>query len=480
MSLAYEIDDDTYPFTAVTFIRSTWPNGQASTGTGFLVGENDVLTASHVVYNAARGGDAVTVEVIPSYDPDSFSNESFFASDWLRYTDFDPNFDGRLVSGDFQTITQEGAEKDIALLTVNGGIGKYGWFGIDYQQYTGTFQIENAGYPGVYGLQPMYDTGTVTGSSVDNVYYEVSGLDVNPGNSGGPIFYTASDGPYAIGLISTGSFYTSLAGHAFWLRDALRDNDADPVDPLPPGFNALEYIASYGDLMAAFGANPSAGVSHYLAAGSAEGRTITFDGLEYIASYGDLMAAFGANATAGAAHYITNGRFEGRGVSFDELEYIASYADLISAFGAAEDAGAAHYINQGRFEGRTVIFDELEYVASYDDLLFAFGTADDAGATHFINYGRAEGRAVSFDGLEYIASHADLIMAFGGNSDAGAAHFIDHGRYEGRTRDAFNAQQYLNNYADLSAAFGNDLDAAVLHFIQHGFYEGRTDMFVFG
>lgn len=207
MSFAFEINDDIYPFSAVTFIISAFPNGVVATGTGFVVGQNDVLTASHVVFNGAWGGDALSVEVIPSFDPDAFDNVSFFASDWLRYTDFDPNFDGAVVSGDFQSRSLEGAEKDIALLTVNGGIGNYGWFGIDYQQYTGTFGVENSGYPSIYGNQPMYDTGLITGSSTDNVYFEVSDLDVNPGNSGGPIYYTDANGPFAIGLISTGRFF---------------------------------------------------------------------------------------------------------------------------------------------------------------------------------------------------------------------------------------------------------------------------------
>ena len=225
MSRAYEINDDQYPFTAVALIRSTWKNGQVTTGTGFIVGNNDVLTAAHVIYSGSRGGDAVRVEVIPSYDPEAGNNRSFFASGWLRYTDFDPNFDGRLISGDFRTITQAGAEKDIALLTVPGGINVFGTFGIDYRQYSSTFQVENAGYPGVYGLQPTYDIGTVTGSSVDNIYFNRGDLDVNPGNSGGPIFYQTDSGPFAIALVSTGVAFTSLSGHAFWLRDAMRAND---------------------------------------------------------------------------------------------------------------------------------------------------------------------------------------------------------------------------------------------------------------
>ncbi len=67
---------------------------------------------------------------------------------------------------------------------------------------------------------------------------------------------------------------------------------------------------------------------------------MAFNGLEYIASYPDLMAAFGPNKAAGEAHYLNFGRFEGRTVTFDALEYIASYADLRAAFGANEDAGA--------------------------------------------------------------------------------------------------------------------------------------------
>jgi len=239
-------------------------------------------------------------------------------------------------------------------------------------------------------------------------------------------------------------------------------------------FDGLAYIASHTDLANAFGANADAGANHYISYGKSEGRTTSFDGLEYIASYSDLINAFGANADAGASHYINYGRNEGRAASFNGLEYIASYTDLINAFGANADAGASHYISYGRNEGRTTSFDGLEYIASYSDLVNAFGANADAGASHYISYGRNEGRTTTFDGLEYIASYGDLIQAFGVNASAGASHYINYGLNEGRT-EHFNPAQYLANYADLQAAFGSDTHLATIHFIQYGYAEGRTD-----
>jgi hypothetical protein len=197
--------------------------------------------------------------------------------------------------------------------------------------------------------------------------------------------------------------------------------------------------------------------------------------LEYIASYGDLIGALGANPNAGRLHFEHNGSVEERHISFDALDYIASYGDLVGAFGTDAYRGGAHYIATGVHEGRSVTFDGLEYVASYGDLIGAFGASERAGSSHFISNGFAEGRHTTFDGLEYIASYDDLIAAYGANRDAGATHFIKTGVHEGRFPDLFNAAQYLANYPDLQAAYGNDQDAATAHYITTGHLEGRTD-----
>jgi hypothetical protein len=86
-----------------------------------------------------------------------------------------------------------------------------------------------------------------------------------------------------------------------------------------------------------------------------EGRTRDgFDGYQYIASYGDLIEAFGANERAGAFHFVSNGFAEGRvRDNFDAAQYLANYPDLQAAFGTDEAAATIHFINSGYFEGRT-------------------------------------------------------------------------------------------------------------------------------
>lgn len=198
-------------------------------------------------------------------------------------------------------------------------------------------------------------------------------------------------------------------------------------------FHALDYVASYEDLMNALGTNDSAGFDHYIYNGRNEGRSTTFNGAEYIASYPDLINAFGADADKGTAHYITTGHVEGRTLTFDGLDYIASYGDLIKAFGADPYAGAEHYIRSGRGEGRVVSFNSLDYIASYDDLMDAFGNNGSAGATHYIQAGREEGRTISFNAAQYLANYDDLRAAFGSNVEAATRHFIENGRFEGRS-----------------------------------------------
>ena len=73
---------------------------------------------------------------------------------------------------------------------------------------------------------------------------------------------------------------------------------------------------------------------------------LTFDASNYLASYTDLLAAFGDDLGIARVHYFDFGVGEGRSFdSFDEASYLASYSDLLAAYGTDTDSALIHYIN---------------------------------------------------------------------------------------------------------------------------------------
>lgn len=213
--------------------------------------------------------------------------------------------------------------------------------------------------------------------------------------AGGPVNTFRFDYDLSLTPVSgvTATFTTST------LLFDLTSPTAPPVS-LPAGFDGLQYIASYSDLIAAFGANRAAGEQHYLNFGHNEGRSVdSFSETQYLQNYADLRAAFGSNVQLATQHFIQHGMSENRNddaaspAEINGLQYIASYADLIQAFGANATAGQQHYVAFGQGEGRVLdTFDETQYLANYADLRAAFGTNTEAATLHFIQHGFAEGR----------------------------------------------------------------------------------------
>jgi Ca2+-binding RTX toxin-like protein len=242
-------------------------------------------------------------------------------------------------------------------------------------------------------------------------------------------------------------------------------------------FDALAYIASWPDLITAFGVNPQAGFYQYVGNGFAEGRTISFDPFEYIASNVDLITVLGLNALAGETHYIVNGYYEHRPThSFDAFGYLASNPDLIATFGPNPLAGEKHYITNGFNEHRpTHSFDAIEYLASNPDLITAFGLNALAGEQHYVGTGYYEHRATtSFDAVEYLASNPDLIAAFGLNPLLGEQHYVGSGFYDHRATHSFDAVEYLASNPDLISAFGLNPLLGEQHYVASGFNEHRA------
>ncbi len=191
-----------------------------------------------------------------------------------------------------------------------------------------------------------------------------------------------------------------------------------------------------------------------------------FDATQYLASYPDLIAAFGFNPPAAEAHYFNVGRFEGRAAdSFDGLRYIASNPDLIQAGFRDENIAAIHWITAGLNEGRSLTaFDPIQYLATYPDLITAFDYNPPAATSHYINSGFFEGRIPDgFDERRYLATNPDVWLAGITDATGAAQHWIISGLAEGRSPNRFNEGIYLASYDDLLNAFGNNTQIAYDH-----------------
>ncbi|HEV7255744.1 MAG TPA: hypothetical protein VGN97_21920, partial [Mesorhizobium sp.] len=95
-------------------------------------------------------------------------------------------------------------------------------------------------------------------------------------------------------------------------------------------FDAQQYIDNYS---AFAGLTLSQAARHFIQFGAAEGRT-DIDPLDYVASYADLIQAFGDYGSApnaaslGRDHYVSSGRASGRTATFDAWQYLENYDDL--------------------------------------------------------------------------------------------------------------------------------------------------------
>jgi Ca2+-binding RTX toxin-like protein len=234
-------------------------------------------------------------------------------------------------------------------------------------------------------------------------------------------------------------------------------------------FNAMEYLASHGDLQQAFGRDKAAAERHMIESGIPEGRQVSFDALQYLAANGDLAQAYGTDRDRAAAHYMDYGRNEGRPTQFDAYQYMAANGDVARYFGVNNPDGAVgHYIWAGRSENRATTFDYKQYLAANPGLKEELGGVDATNAArHYVETGMREGLPTQFNNYSYLASYPDLWNAFGRNFGALHQHVLDYGLRP----TTFDADAYLNAHPDLQAAFGTNVEAAAEHFNVHGRHE---------
>ena len=202
-----------YPYSAIVHLELTFADGSKARGSGAVVGRNDILTATHVLYNPDAGGWATQVRVLAGVDYNALQGryESASLADlgsftWQANAWPDPTF----RDSDNNRLSFSESQYDVALLGLDKPIGdQVGWFGLasGYDHAQWAYQI---GYPqGSTGM--MYGEIWVTREQYFSVYsaYASAGQLMGPGSSGGPLFVYQNGAPYIIGVKSSGSTTSS-------------------------------------------------------------------------------------------------------------------------------------------------------------------------------------------------------------------------------------------------------------------------------
>ena len=183
----------TFPWSTVGRIWYEYPDGTQWSSSAAVVGPRTLLTAGHVVYNAAHGGYPTYFFFSPGQDGnkifDPVSGNTFFRSDFQPY--------GAAQATGFETYTAWTASQDydydIGYVTLDRDIGDYtGWMGYGWNSNNSFFQglgLNTAGYPGDLDVSTdtMYTAfGTIQTVNTNNL--QSTSIPLGPGQDGSPLW----------------------------------------------------------------------------------------------------------------------------------------------------------------------------------------------------------------------------------------------------------------------------------------------------
>lgn len=168
-----------YPYSAVAYMIVTNTCGCQSTGTGFMVNTNTMMTAAHCLVCTTHGG--LAEEVILYFGYDSDKNYLCKYDDSMEYwcgTYFEEG-DGTYA------YTYDHARWDYAFVRLNQNIGeKTGWFGL-YSKEDAALNAELYDVTGYRRGDLKTSYGPVEVQNEEMIGFQI---DTQPGNSGGPIY----------------------------------------------------------------------------------------------------------------------------------------------------------------------------------------------------------------------------------------------------------------------------------------------------
>ena len=213
------------PYSAIVSIRSTFADGTVTLGTGALVGKNDVLTATHVVYQPGRGGNAVSIQVTPGADFNGVTGVMESAPYGSFTGTINLSFPTETFSdGNNATTSLLEVPSDIALIGLTKAVGfDTGWYGLTPgRNLTQEWAVE-VGYPGDGTGMMKGDTlaHSSNGLWIAAYAYDASTL-LGAGSSGGPLYIQDGYLSSIIGVKSSGNSYVNYWADIDYKYDAIQ------------------------------------------------------------------------------------------------------------------------------------------------------------------------------------------------------------------------------------------------------------------
>lgn len=215
-----------YPYSAIVLLVVTYPDGTKTAGTGTVVGINDVLTATHMLYSPDNGGWATKVDVYPGADfngstgriedaPINLGTFTWEVKGWPTQS---------FANADNDTFSASESQYDVAILGLSTPLGtQTGWYGIA-SGYDSAQSAKVLGYSSDATGMMSGEVYVIRDTSA-SVYLTTGGASsdlLSYGSSGGPLYVTGTDGkPYVIGVKSAGTASSNVWADVGLLYDQI-------------------------------------------------------------------------------------------------------------------------------------------------------------------------------------------------------------------------------------------------------------------
>ena len=214
----------TSPYASIGVIECLWGN-HGVRGTFALVGPNDIITASHLVYDPRLGGKAATINLYLGADYNNVNEQFENYGNRLIFQNFRIDYQAEIYANQNNDLfTSSESQVDIAIIGLDQLVGEtYGYLAINpLLSQVGSYSATAIGYPidGTGMMERAVDP------FFDNDLWISQGEVLKSGNSGGPLIIDNSIVGIASGAGNNESVWAAVNQNFEFIIDHLQGNDS--------------------------------------------------------------------------------------------------------------------------------------------------------------------------------------------------------------------------------------------------------------